>query len=78
MKKHTLIVIGGVGDYRAYLDVPRKEAEARFWAEVYHGGPELIHSAKIKEFSFDEEFGTYDVWSVEPEEDVLDDMEDFR
>jgi hypothetical protein len=66
-KKHTLTIIGAVGSFRAYLDVPREEAELRYWGDKSDiRGPKVVDSARIRIIEFDDEIGVYDAWEVEP------------
>jgi hypothetical protein len=59
---HTLIVIGYRGVRRAYLDIPREEAIARFKkAEAWNE----LEPRLIDEIHFLDEFGVYDAWGDE-------------
>ena len=58
--KHTLIVIGWTGVQRAYLDVPREEAIARYTKSEC----ETPEDGQIEQFEFDDEFGVYSAWAA--------------
>lgn len=60
--RHTLIVIGWIGDKRAYLDVTREEAIRRF-TESEEVAPK---DDEIGEFTFTDEFNVYDAWGNDP------------
>lgn len=62
MAKHHLVVIGCMSTKRAYLDMTREEALARYRAEeddVFTG------DGYITEFDFTDTFAVYDAWATE-------------
>ena len=62
--KNTLIVIGSIGTKRAYLNLSREEAIARWVASEGEAEPA---DGLIDVFEFDDEFTVYDAWSsVDP------------
>lgn len=60
-KKHTLWVIGFMGDMVAYLDIPKEEALRR-WVEV-HGDKEGVPDPRAVHFN--DAFGVYDAYPDE-------------
>ncbi len=62
--KHTLVVIGKIGNRRCYLDVSRDEAVRRFCASE-EVDIEDIGGYRIREFAFDDEFAAYDAYEAE-------------
>lgn len=62
--KNTLTVIGWMGTKRAYLNLSREEAIARWVASEGEAEPA---DGLIDIFEFDDEFAVYDAWSsVDP------------
>lgn len=59
--KHTLVVIGYMGQKRAYLDV--SEEFARKMYERSEGA--IDDYVEVKTIAFDDEFGAYDIWTTE-------------
>lgn len=57
---HTLTLIGGIGYFDVYLDLPMGEAIRRYRAEKDNDS-----SFKVSSFTFRESFGVYDAWPTE-------------
>lgn len=64
--KNTLITIGYLGCKNAYLNVPLEEAKARYRASDGLEPGEEIDPTLIEEFTFDDEFYTYDAGAPTP------------
>jgi hypothetical protein len=63
--KHKLIVIGYTGISICYLDVDIEEAIRRYCIHDMITRAEFDNtSVPIESFGFDDEFGTYDAWSL--------------
>jgi glucuronate isomerase len=63
--RHRLVLIGPVGDRRAYLDVPRHEAIRRYQQEqICFEGDRAPAPADldVREFEFTDSFSAYDAW----------------
>jgi hypothetical protein len=63
---HTLIVIGWRGVRRAYLDIPKEEALARWRRhEGFSQHSNEPEPRLVSEIHFLDEFGVYDAWGDE-------------
>ena len=60
LMKHKLVLIGFLGDFTAYLDVPQDEARRRY---IANGGGA---TDGLKELEFDDQFYAYDAQQNEP------------
>ncbi len=58
-KANRLIVIGWLGDKRAYLNITREEAIARYIEAEGESLDTLLNNGLIEEFDFDDEFWVY-------------------
>lgn len=56
--RHTLVVIGHIGDKQVYLDVPRDDAIRRFVADQRWEPDEH----QIKVYNIGDEFRAYDIF----------------
>jgi hypothetical protein len=61
--KNKLIVIGWMGTKMAYLNVPREEAINRFMKSNFTSRQDIEVFDFVREFEFEDEFGTYDAWA---------------
>jgi hypothetical protein len=57
--QHTLVAIGYHGSMQCYVDVPREEAIRRYCEAE---GTVVLHGEYVREFTFIDTFGAYDVW----------------
>lgn len=55
---NTLILIGPIGDKRAYLNTPKEEALEAYRTETSNDPPEH----QIREIHFTKSFSVYDAW----------------
>ncbi|HEY9640146.1 MAG TPA: hypothetical protein V6C57_06660 [Coleofasciculaceae cyanobacterium] len=63
-KKNTLISIGWKGDKRCYLNVSKEEAIKRYVESEGMTTDKVIANDFVDEFEFDDEFGSYAVYSI--------------
>ncbi len=61
--KNRLVLIGWLGCKKAYLNVGREDAIARYCAEEKEDPANLLKDDIVEEFEFEDTFGAYDAWS---------------
>ncbi|MBK1666527.1 hypothetical protein CKO28_00535 [Rhodovibrio sodomensis] len=65
--RNRLILIGPLGDRRAYLSVPWEEVIRRYQQEqvCFEGDrPAIPADHEVREFEFTDTFSAYDAWPV--------------
>lgn len=65
---NRLIIIGGIGQYTAYLNVSRDEAISHF---LKHWNMESLDGNIVEEFQFSTCFEVYDAWPVAEQDELF-------